>query len=895
MNPIIITKYKINSILLFILLAVLALLSKIITIDVIFEFKLLLCSIFLLIILKLFGIKRAILTAFIINALDFAYINQGFEPLLSFAEICFVGLAYNKRRKNMILWDAVYWATLGSFIILLVFYRNTGAFGIECYSNILFRILNGLLNTTLAEGIVTYTPIKNYCYEENDCGEYPTIVNFLIHTSIAVIFAPFVFYITISCWNYENTIIKDAHSKINSSTESVVKQVSSTWPSDYINALKLKSVIHLGYIEEILVNTTKNSTIQIDVLDDNYNILASNHATSSKQYDLLKNGKISSAYGNMNIFIPKSDNTLMPGSQWNIAHYSVETEFYNMKLLVQIPLSQYRKELFNTLMLQTKTLIFSSLLTIIFIFFVNKIVLSFLTKLLMVSTGLPEKLKLQENVSWPTSNILELNNLTSNFKVMSEDLKNLISMYQNMYHKLEQKTNMLVESEQKLHNLAYYDTLTGLPNRFYFNNYLKDVLETSRQSYNNTSIAVMLLDLDRFKHVNDTLGHLAGDLLLKVVAERLNCVLECCRKNFEFFVARQGGDEFVIVLNGVEKNDPQIVAQSIIDSLTKPVNLEENEVFIGASIGISIYPYDGTNIVELVKNADVSMYTAKEMGGNRYQIYSPTNNKTPQKMLLENNMYRALEKKEFIMYYQPKINSFTETITGLEALIRWYHGDEFIMPDQFIPLAEETGLIIPIGEWALYEACSQTKKWHDSGYPDLNISVNCSTLQFEQDDMVSLVKRVLDETKLSPQHLELEITENLFIKNVEHVKSELLKLKELGVKISIDDFGKGYSSFSVLKGLPVSSLKIDKSFIRDITHDRNSLAVVKAIIELAHNMDLKVVAEGVETHEELDCLRNLDCDELQGYYFSKPLPVNNIMEILRKYNFSTKLFEFINE
>lgn len=878
---------KINFVLLF-ALTLLALLGKVLYIDLIFEFKLMVSSVFLLITIRLLGFQKAVISAFIVNAIDFAFINHGLEPLLCFAETCFVGLIYNKIHKNIIIADALYWITVGSPMILLSFYTNTGTTGIVSYSYIFIHLLNGLFNAMLAEVIPTYLPIEKHYGLQCNYRKRPTIIAFIIHLSIASILVPFLVYITISCWNYEKDIKNDSITKINSAQESVIK-LTSTWTDENINALKLKSASHIGYMEEILHSTSKNSDLGIQLLDNDYSLIVSNDmAGNTKQFNLHKTGRITACSNSLYMWKPKSKNILMTVSQWDNALFFKETGFYGIKLVFQIPVNLYREEIFKTFMSQARILTLFSIIAIVFILIINKVVFRFLTRLLATSTGLPKKLKLQEGILWPDSSIRELHDLTSNFIVTSGDLRSLISEYRNIYEELEHKTTMLLESEQKLRHLAYYDTITGLPNRYHTSIYLKDLLENARQDNSESSIAIMLLDLDRFKQVNDTLGHLAGDLLLKTISERLTKVLEGYRDNSEFFFARQGGDEFIIVIKKISNNEPQKIAQSIIDSVKKPVNLEDHEVFIGVSIGISIYPTDGNDMVEIIKNADVSMYTAKESGGNSYHLYSTANSfRMPLKMRLENDLYRALERKEFVLYYQPQIDSSTGAIIGAEALLRWmHHEDGLIMPDQFISLSEETGLIVPIGEWVMHQACSQIKVWQDAGFPKFHVSVNCSPLQFEQNDMVNTVKNVLKETKLAPEYLKLEITESLVIKNAEHVISQLTKIKDLGVNIAIDDFGKGYSSLSSLKGLPVSSLKVDKSFIKNIPFDQHDLAVVKAVIQLAHNIGLKVVAEGVETQDAIDYLKSLYCDEFQGFFFGKPMEVYAFLDLLSKYSVS---------
>ncbi|MEK7870892.1 MAG: EAL domain-containing protein, partial [Nitrospirota bacterium] len=392
--------------------------------------------------------------------------------------------------------------------------------------------------------------------------------------------------------------------------------------------------------------------------------------------------------------------------------------------------------------------------------------------------------------------------------------------------------------------------------------------------------AVMFLDMDRFKVINDTLGHTVGDSLLKAFAERLTTSVRSGDT-----VARLGGDEFIIVLADIaHAEDVTIVAEKIIHSLSKPFNLEGNELFITTSIGISLYPDDGKQPETLLKNADTAMYRAKEQGRNNYQYYSSAMNVSSfERLMMETSLRQALEKGEFLLHYQPQVDLATNQIIGTETLIRWKHPTMgLVSPAKFIPLAEETGIIVPIGEWVLRTACLQNKAWQAAGFPPIRNSVNVSGIQFRRTNLVETIRRVLDETGLAPQYLEIELTESILMKNEEKMIAAIDALHEMGVYISIDDFGIGYSSLSYLKRFAINSLKIDQSFIREITVNPEDAAIVAAIVTLAHSLKLKVIAEAVETDDQLKFLRALKCDEMQGYLFSKPLPAEDIVKLLKE-------------
>ncbi len=432
------------------------------------------------------------------------------------------------------------------------------------------------------------------------------------------------------------------------------------------------------------------------------------------------------------------------------------------------------------------------------------------------------------------------------------------------------------EAENKLKQLAHYDTLTGIPNRTHFIERLKWAIDITKR--NNKQTALMFLDLDRFKVINDTLGHYAGDLLLIEVARRL----EKCVRGMDT-VSRLAGDEFTVILTSI--NTPEeaaLVAKKILHALSFPVCLEARNVFISTSIGITTFPVDGKNINQLIKNADTAMYHAKELGRNNYQFFSAfMNQKVLDELEMETNLRNALKNGEFLLHYQPKIDLTTTKIIGVEVLIRWKHPElGFISPARFIPHAEKTDLIIAVGDWVLYTACKQSMQWQIDGIPPIRISVNLSGMQLKRNDQVENVARILTETGLSPHLLELELTEGVVMENAEATISTLNKFKEMGIKLSIDDFGTGYSSLSYLKRFPIDTLKIDQSFVRDITTNPDDEAIASTIIAMAHSLRLKVIAEGVENKEQLELLHSKGCDEVQGYYFSRPVPEDELKELI---------------
>ena len=431
-------------------------------------------------------------------------------------------------------------------------------------------------------------------------------------------------------------------------------------------------------------------------------------------------------------------------------------------------------------------------------------------------------------------------------------------------------------AEERAHYLAHFDELTNLPNRTTFNERLEHVLAKARRSHER--LAILFIDLDRFKTINDTLGHAAGDVVLKEIARRMN---ECVRESDT--ISRLGGDEFLVLLEDAsDAATVTAVTQRLLAAVSEPVRVGTQEFHLSASIGISTYPGDSDDAESLVKHADIAMYRAKELGKNTCQFYSAEINRhTLARVALESDLRHAIERDELVLHYQPKVDIDNMRIVGMEALVRWQRpGKAQVSPAQFIPLAEETGLIVPIGEWVLRTACLQNKAFQDQGLPAVRMAVNLSRRQFTHQSLVQDVARVLGETGLDPAFLELEITESMVMDDPDGAVRVLRGLKDMGIHLSIDDFGTGYSSLSYLKRFPLDSVKIDQSFIQDLPRDGDDVVITQAIIAMAHSLRLEVVAEGVETRQQLDFLRDNGCDEMQGYWFSRPLPADRFRELL---------------
>ncbi len=432
------------------------------------------------------------------------------------------------------------------------------------------------------------------------------------------------------------------------------------------------------------------------------------------------------------------------------------------------------------------------------------------------------------------------------------------------------------QTQEKLNHLAYHDALTDLPNQVLFKDRLKQAIALSRR--NDQMQAVLLLNLDRFKTINDSLGYTAGDRLLQSVAQRLT---SCVRESDT--VARFGSDEFAVLLTQIPRaQDAANAAQAIKSALDQAFLFEDQEIFISSSIGISLYPHDGRDTAGLLKNAGTALDRAKVQGGNNYQFYTAGGTTRALKQLvLESNMRPALEREEFVVQYQPQVDVRGFHLVGMEALIRWQHPSlGLLYPKEFVTFAEESGLIIALGDWVLRTACAQNKRWQDAGLAPMRLSVNFSARQFQQPTFIADVAHILQDTNLDPRWLELELTESSIMKDPERAIEKLHELKLMGIKVAVDDFGTGYSSLNYLKRFPIDTLKIDKSFVSDVCKDPHDTAIVRAIINLGHALDLTVVAEGVETKEQLQYLSALECDVVQGFLFSKALSASVFEELL---------------
>lgn len=632
--------------------------------------------------------------------------------------------------------------------------------------------------------------------------------------------------------------------------------------------------VNLSYIKKLLEQGTECGAMEATIIDGKGQVIASTHddLAPMEKYDRRQRGEVRPLEARIYQWLPRPERNMAEAIRWEKSFYVLETPVrfgLPWTLVMEVSVAPYQSELQRHNIQSLSSMLTVILLALLSAGITSRRLARPMYSLARATTNLPGKIIGREAVEWPNSSITEIASLVSNFKTMAAILRqNFTALWEEKEHAQE----LLAQMKHQ----AYHDPLTGLPNRVLFNDRLTIAMTNARHS--NEILAILFFDLDQFKTVNDTLGHAAGDLLLQEVAGRLN---GCLRERDT--IARMGGDEFIMLLPQIDSVEVAAkVAGKVLDILGRPWTVNSHEFHITASIGIAVCPGDGDDPETLMKHADIAMYRAKEQGRNNYQLYTPAlNARLQERQTMENSLRRALEREEFVVYYQSQVHTGTGRITGAEALVRWQHPERgLVCPDDFIPLAEETGLIVPIGEWVLYTACAQNKAWQDAGLPPVRMTVNISAHQFRQVNFAGTVARVLEETGLEPRWLELEITESATMKDVVFTVSVLKELSAMGIQLAIDDFGTGYSSLSYLKRFPIHTLKIDRCFVRDVLNDPEDEALVNTIITLGRNLRLRVIAEGVETEEQMLFLKERRCEEMQGYLFGKPVPAGEFEKLL---------------
>lgn len=834
-----------------------------------------LSSLFVLLSLRLYGLWGGMLTAVMTGMAGYLFMHHPLMLVTGVLETLVVGLLLRRYSGKLFRSDVVFWAFIGVPFTYYIFSRQYPEGVVDIKLIVCILTLNAIFNALFAEMMYQYAPLSRWSGVSRMNRQPSSISQLLLHFALGIVMVSFLLNILVNSVGSFKEVSLYVQSIVNISTATVKKEWgaagdSLTAPKNDIQLRRLQFVID-RYISD---------KYTFSFVDRDRKVIASNHREwIGRSIDPLKDRSYEHA-GHSLYF---SNHRKIAGRTelytWHKEHFLYIEEMGDGTgyFAVMFPIEAYYPYLFGKYYTYFLYLIGFAAAAIFVSMIINLSFTRGLQRLAGSTRNLPLKLKQNNALVIPDSNIVEFHSLIMNFKHMAGSLLHLFHESQRNNERLQAQAQLLQQSEERLHQLAYFDMLTGLPNRLQFNRHFQELIAMSEAAGKSIKVAVLFTDINRFKQVNDTLGHALGDQLLRMSAGRFQTLNNKSRSVF-----RLGGDEFVFLLRYTEEAELVSCAEAIRDSFSVPFNIDGMPLYMTVSIGISMYPQDGEDMNAIIRNADIAMYNAKEEGDGYFRYYKP--NLLPliaEKMQLENGLYKALQENQFYLQYQPKICSATSELCGIEALIRWNHPElGFIPPDKFIPLAEESGFILEIDRWVFREACRQNKAWQDAGRKRTSVSVNISARHFYQGDLKKMITEELQATGLKPQYVSLEITEGVFMRNIEKVIETIQYLRGLGIQISIDDFGTGYSSLNQLQRLPISDVKLDRSFIRGITIDDKRSSIVRAIIELAHSMNMRVVAEGVETSEEAQFCRNLNCDEMQGYLFSRPLPAAEFEALL---------------
>ncbi|WP_019155058.1 putative bifunctional diguanylate cyclase/phosphodiesterase [Robertmurraya massiliosenegalensis] len=807
-------------------------------------------SLFLFLIFRIYGLSLALVTglaALLFVPRELQLLGLSAIPII---EVLFVGLFFLKGRKaKMFYVDALFWLVLGGFLLFFLNRHNLTDYAL--YFTISKDIVNGLLNVLLADMLLAYFPFYRLLKSNRLNKNHVSIHQFLSHITLFSILVPFYINVISNTLHTYESLPKELSTEAASIATRMEKALMGL---DEEDVFQIQDIVLRNQIQgnEILLESNEGTVVTTDLM------------TLQHARDLQDQYSLKEMAPHLYEAFPKNNESLQPLNKWSEGQYIYIRSVDSMTILLQYPISQYQNDIFQLSLEQSQYLLLMVLCLVVLLLAFNRMLTNNLKHLTVITTGLPQKLRRLEEIEWPQSSLYELQLLRRNLRKMADKLTELFQESTEMNERLK-------ESEEQLHCLAYYDSLTSLPNRYYFQNYVNELIADP----SNKMLAIIFIDLNQFKQINDTLGHDAGDTLLTLTAKKLKVL-----QNNDREVFRLGGDEFVIVHQLQHKDEVQATLNLIIRELSTYFRIHEQDLYITASIGVSMYPDDGQDLNTLVRFADIAMYISKEMGGNTVQFYDESmRDKFQERLFIENALRAVVDTGGFEQYYQPK--TLLGKVTSVEALLRWKDSElGSVSPGVFIPIAEEMGLIFQIDEWSLIQACKQSKQWQIEENIFIPISVNISAKHFQQEYLVSMVKRALDESGLEPRYLKLEITESVFIRNPQHVSYVMEQLKEMGVQISIDDFGKGYSALYQLLHLPIDEIKIDRQFIKNIHENDKQALLVKSILSFAHGLDLNVVAEGVETNYEKEVLMQMGCDEIQGFLFSPPVNKDEFVRLV---------------
>lgn len=803
-----------------------------------------------LIIIFIYGRKIGYLTSGILMIVSSIFFRDNNLDLIYFGELVFIYEIYKRKKISIILIDLFYWLFI---IIPVIFLCSNLIKNFQYYEffHALLIFINSLLNVFLAEIILRYFVFGNILKGKLNVS----LKDMFIHITAAMILVPFVINIYIDIYNSYDYIYKtnEASSK---GIHSLIEKSIDFWSADEILNLKMGNIVQVTKIKKDIERLVDDKNILIYLTDENSNLIL---GTGSKE---VRGTKIVNKVSENSYKITIDDgNKTKIGYNLNDNYilYKDKIESGNLDIFISTPMNTYRDRIVQEQFSQVKFLILFIFFIGLYLMVLNKTLFKSAALISVNTRNLPYKLKNNEVVNWPKSGIYEVNSFIANMETMSEEMR-----------KIFKKLN---KSQHKLYKLAYYDNLTNLRNRLSFRNKVSEYVR------NKEEFSIMILDIDKFKRINDTLGHNAGDELLVEVSKRLNEIKDSITKVF-----RIGGDEFVVVIKSGDKDIIYNTSLKIIEGFKRDVKVNEILLNINCSMGVSIYPKDSNNLDDIIKFSDIAMYESKAKGYGRLEFFNISmKEKIDRRVLIENNLTEAIKNNKLKLFMQPKIYKDGKSVAGFECLLRWTD-DELgvVYPDEFISVAEESNLIIALDEWVIKEGLKINKNLQDKNIAFVPVSINISGKHFTKDYLIDSVKNNLERFQIEPKYLKLEVTESVLIEETEKAIKNMEKLKSLGVKISMDDFGKGYSSLTQLIQLPIEELKVDREFIKEVNKDTRKKNIVKLIVNTAKELGLNIVAEGVENDDEKKYVIDSGCDEVQGYYYSKPLPEEEFIKYLKE-------------
>jgi diguanylate cyclase len=800
-------------------------------------------GIFLFIALRKFGIGWTMLMGVTVHSLAALLVDASFSIWIHTLELLAVAWYMRAfRSRSLVAGDLAFWLMIGLPVLVTVYSLYFQTIDKNLYFVLLVLLTNSLFNALLAELAITYSP-------KTGSVQLGTM---LFHLTVMGIIAALFWSLLSSSRATESSIFTYLSQEAQITTDSA-KRLYDSLSQESLRGFKLGSMFEVNRMRSLLdVIAIDSGAEAYRVVDWDGQTIVSSGDSHEDPSHWMRSMEWKSGSTALYMNLPPKSWTQFANSRWMESSIIYIRELDPFVIYLSYPSSKYQDELYNSYESQVQGILMLAVMLILFALALYRAFIQTVKRLIHMTKDMPARMYRGETIVWPETRITEVHLLSRNFQQITGRLD-----------------EMLKEAQQ----LANHDMLTGLSNRRSFVEYLER--KTEEAAAGRGSLAVMFIDLDRFKQINDSLGHDVGDKLLIKVAGRLKKVV-----GSDGFVARLGGDEFVIVLTMTLEEKTVQVADQVLRVLEKPFFVDTHELFISASIGISVFPQHGETVTEVIKFADTAMYQAKESGGNTFRFFDDPHLKhVSERMTIEFELRKAIERDELTLHYQPVIDSISRQVVWVEALLRWTHAQlGQVSPAVFIPVAESSGFIKPLGDWVIRQACRQAKQWQEQGW-SIGVGVNCSSIQFDY-NLADFVIETLTETGLDPRFLKLEITEGVFLQRKEVVLKDLGRLKDAGVQVWIDDFGTGYSSLSLLVDLPIEGFKIDRSFIRNMSNNSAGASIASTIIQLARGRGCQVIAEGVENRHEAVHLNDLGCYNHQGYLYSKPAPHDELLDLL---------------